>query len=71
MSILEVLNLIAALDGAGKSILDVVQLLKGQGHPDNVPIPADHLAMIKAALQPVQQAVADPQWDANHQEAGG
>lgn len=67
MTILQVLQLIAALAAAGKDVTDLVTSLRAQGHADNIPIPPEHLVTIINALHHVDLA-ASPLGDP---DAGG
>jgi hypothetical protein len=51
MTILEIIQLIAALAGAAKDIQDIVDDLKKNGHPDGVPVPKEIAEAIRDLLQ--------------------
>lgn len=69
MTILQVLQLIAALAAASKDVTDLVTSLRASGHADNIPIPPQHLAAIAEALHHVDLA-ASPLSDPDAGEGG-
>ena len=69
MTILQVLQLIAALATAGKDMTELVDTLRAGGHADNVPIPAEHLVKIADVLHQVDLA-ASPLSDPDGGEGG-
>ena len=69
MTILQVLQLIAALATASKDVTDIVTSLRASGHADNIPIPPEHLVTIINALHNVDLA-ASPLSDPDGGEGG-
>lgn len=67
MTPLQVIQLIAILAGAAKDAADIVTDLHKQGLiKDGEPIPAVHLARIKAVMPQIPD-----EWDIDHENSGG
>lgn len=58
MTILQILQIVAAMAGAAKDISGIVDDLRAQGHPDDAPIPQEHAAKIVAILDGARESYA-------------
>jgi hypothetical protein len=71
MTVLQLIQLIAALAGAAKDISGVMEDIHARDLKPGDQIPAEHLAKVTAAMGTVANARTDAEWDADHQNTGG